>query len=178
MRRRILELPAPKDRVFQHSFNVLYIDPEPNLQFRARLVCDNVRTRAATEHSDVARRRSEKTILRPLTPSNLLQNIEQLLNRRLTRLGIRGMRRATLSRNDHTDRTFGSCRQTIVSRLTIDQKLALTRGCVFICRLRAYTAQLFINREKQSNIVHVFPAQSLGCRDLRRNNPLGIARSA
>src|SRR5215213_9998556 len=37
VRRAVLEPPARADHTFKHTLDVLYIDPEPNLQFRSAL---------------------------------------------------------------------------------------------------------------------------------------------
>src|ERR1700750_3091997 len=106
MRRAVFEPPARAHRIIEHTLDVLYVDPEPNLQFGACFICDHVWPRAAVEHADVARCRTEKTIFGPLTRTNVLKYIEQLLDRRLARFRIRRVRRPTLSSNDHTHRTL------------------------------------------------------------------------
>src|ERR1700741_807407 len=81
VRRCIHKLPARTDRVFQNSLNVLYIDTEPNLQFRARVIRDHVRSCAAIEHSDIARGGAKETVFGPGATANILQNIEELFDR-------------------------------------------------------------------------------------------------
>src|SRR6185295_15509415 len=83
VRRCVFELPTRLDRIFQNSFDVLYIDPEPNLQFRTRMIGNDVWSCAATDHSDVARRRAKETVFGPMTTANIVENIKQLFDRRL-----------------------------------------------------------------------------------------------
>src|SRR5215213_894270 len=136
------------DSGFKKAADVLYIDPDPNVQFRTCFICDHVRPRAATEHADVARRQTKETVLRPLTRANVLQNVEQLLDRGLARFRIRRMRRAAVSRNDHAHRTLRSGCQATVSRLAVNKETARRGERVLVRRLRPQTPELFINREQ------------------------------
>ncbi len=88
------------------------------------------------------------------------------------------MRCATFSSNEHAHGSFGARRQTTVSRLAVDQVTTLTREWMFVCRLRANTAQLFVNRKQHTNVVHAFSAQTFGCKDLRGDDTLSVTRTA
>src|SRR3954447_26269006 len=45
-------------------------------------------------------------------------------------------------------------------------------------RLRTHTPKLLIDGKQQSNVIHTFIAQMLRRKDLRRDDPLRVARSA
>src|SRR6185436_4171391 len=147
-------MPARTDCIFQNSFDPVYIDPQPNLQFRASVISNHVRSGAATEHSDVASRGTEETVLRPMTIANVLEDIKQFFDCRLPGLRIRRMCRASFSRNDHTHRSLRPSGQTTIGRLTVYQELAFARQRVLVRSLCTMTAELFINSEQQSNIIH------------------------
>src|SRR6185503_668438 len=71
VRRCVFELSARPNRIFENSFDVLYIDPETNLQFRARMIGNHVRSCAATDHTEVARRGAKEAIFGPMTTANI-----------------------------------------------------------------------------------------------------------
>src|ERR1043165_417067 len=172
--RCIFQLPACSYSVFQNSFDVLRIETELNLQFRARMSRNHVRSGAAAENSDVARRRTKETVFGPMTIAIIMQNVQQFFDRRLARFGIRRMCSASFSGDDYAYRTLRADRQTAIGRLPINQELTITRERVFVCRLGAETAELFVNSKEQSNIIHTITSQVFRGKDLRRDDPFRI----
>src|ERR1051325_5229427 len=88
------------------------------------------------------------------------------------------MRRASFSRDDHSHRTLSAGGQTIISRLTVNQKTTLPPERMIVRSLRAHTREFFIDREKQSDIVYAIRAQVLGCKDLCGDDSFRITRPA
>src|ERR1043165_4970281 len=117
------------------------------------MIMNHVRPCAATDHTDVARRSAKESVFGPMTTANIVEDIKQFFDRRLARFRIRRMCRASFSRDEHPDRSLRSGCQPTISRLAIYQELTLARQRMLVCRLSTMTAELFINREEQSNII-------------------------
>src|SRR6185436_8504333 len=87
------------------------------------------------------------------------------------------MCRASFSRDEHTHRSFRAGCETTIGRLAVYQELTFARQRMFVCRLCTMTAELFVNREEQSNIIYTITAQTFCGKDLRRDDPFGVTRS-
>ncbi len=106
---------------------MLYIDTEPNLQFRTSVIGDHIRTYAGIDHSDVAGGRAKETVFGPVTTANIVEDIKQFFDGRFACLRIRGVCRASFSCDDHAHRSFRARCQTTVSRLAVNQVLTFPR---------------------------------------------------
>ena len=141
VRRRIFQPPARADRIFENSFTCSISIPSR--------ICNSARALSGITFGRVPPLITP--MLHVVVPKKLSsghshsrivsQNVEQLFDRRLTRFRIRRMRRAAFSGDDHAHRSLGARRQTIVSRLAIDQVTTLTRERMFVRSLRANTAR-------------------------------------
>jgi hypothetical protein len=121
-------------------------------------------------------RLAEQRIGRPVRGAQRHQAIQQLLDRRFTKLGISGVRGLAGRGQSNAEGSARRRTETKVGGLAVDQEARL-RGDA-IGGLRAIAAALFAADEDQSDARLAFGSQTLSGRDLRGEDAFRIAGAA
>src|SRR5512146_1809711 len=117
---------------------------------------------------------TEVWILGQWNAADALECVQQLLDCRLAQLRVGGVRHASIRKKLQPQRALGRLAQPIAGRLTIHQE-ASSRG-MLVGVLGAGAVALFADQEQQPGAMPV-AAKLLRGGDLRRDDPLGIARA-
>ncbi len=127
----------------------------------------------ALDQADGVEGRAEIGIDRKRQATQLDERVDELLDRRLALLRDRRMRRPPGRGQPHAQDPARRRRQPAVGRLAIDQEPAAIGNR--IRRHRTVTAPLLADDKQQPDPPLAGSPQPLGGRDLRREDPLGIA---
>ena len=137
---------------------------------------DHVRRHSSGDEADGVVCAAEQRVRRQFQSAQTNEGVDQLLDRRLARLGIRRMGGPPTSGQLHAERASVGCPKTTVGRLAVDQKAAVLRPEVR--GLCAVTTPLLPNDEEHAEIADAALPQTLRCGHLRGEDALGVARAA
>ncbi len=141
-----------------------------------RVIGNHIRSASAFDQSDIQRARSNLGIAGQSHRPQPSERRQELVNCRVAQLGIRRVCHAPFCSDLNAQGSFRRQRNTILGRLAVDQKSAAC-GRMIIGDLCSQTVALFSDHKEQSNM-NSFAPQPFRCRDLRRDDPLGVTRSA
>src|SRR5205085_1384341 len=144
---KILHARAPRHRLFKNFFDLRRGRHQTDLQLRAGLSRDDVRSRAAPKSPNVARRLAEELIARPRARAQVREHVQNLFDRRLAALRICRVRRAPTRRQSQSKRTLRADGELVLRRLAVNEVLALARERV---RVRGARAESFEVRRDEA----------------------------
>ena len=104
-----------------------------------------------------------------------VQRFHKLVDRRLAQFGIRRVRHLSVRHQFHVQRTLTRQRQLVFGGLAVNHEARADR--LPVGHLRADRISFFAHQKQQPG-ENACPAQLLSCQNLRRNNPLCVARAA
>ena len=104
-----------------------------------------------------------------------VQRFHQLVDRRLAQFRIRRVRHFSARHQFHVQRALARQRQLVLRRLAVNHEARADR--LLVGRLRANRVPLLAHQKQQSD-ENARPAQLFRRQNLRRDNPLRIARPA
>ncbi len=139
----------------------------------------DVRGDAARDQPDGVVRLAEQRIGRPVDARAVrMSDVDQLVDRRLAELGKRRVRRPSGGLQHHAqDAARRETEPSSVGSPSIRYRQPAARGSRF-ARFGTFAAALLADHEQQPDARLAVRPQHVGRCDLRRENPLGVARAA
>ena len=160
----------------QYRKNVVGRTNRPEHDLGRRAGGDDVRRHPAIDQADGVKGRAEIGIDRKRQPTQFDEGVDELFDRRLALLRNRGVRRPASGGQPHAEDATRSRREPTVGRLAVDQEPATVGNR--IRRRRTVAASLLADDKQQPDTSLPRPSQPLSRRDLRRQDPFGVARAA